>query len=370
MSIFDAIRDWWKVEQQNWTLTPIPAPAVPAPANTLPEGRVVEMQEAYVTVRMRSMAIAATSSGWNKFHAALHSAASLQLKNGETATIQTVLSPDFMRNLDSSKLERVLHIDRTVFGPMPYTGGPLSLNMGVFAIKHADLAVPFIQVLEELTTAGGVAFVSAAKPFVDPIKKGVELLTGTADSTSLEIGILRDVDPLVTGWCALVRLPRNSVEPNELSVAPGNLELLRDGKSMPGTPYLVFSIDAATTRADWAKIPELKAAYGEFTAAVRRNSQKDAEECVKTFRRTAAICPELLDAHAEDVVKEVQKKYDQLFPGVDVASVEKATRGAPARTPKLPLELEGLAVTFRSPSVKAGALMKGGGTRAVMRMPS
>ena len=68
-------------------------------------------------------------------------------------------------------------------------------------------------------------------PFVGPIKKGVELLTGTADTTSLEIGILREYDPPVTGWYALVRVPGGSVKPGELSVSPGNFELLRNGKT-------------------------------------------------------------------------------------------------------------------------------------------
>jgi len=175
----------------------------------------------------------------------------------------------------------------------------------------------------------------------------------------------------VTGWCALVRLPQNSMKPKELSVAPGNLELLRNGNSMPGVPYLVFSIDAATIRADWAKIPELKTVYGEFVAAVKRNSQNDAEECVRTFRRTAMICPELLDAHAEDVIGEVQKKYDQLYPTTETVSAEKTTRAVPtaASTRKLAPELEGLSVAFRTPGAKARQLMKPG-TRAVMRMPS
>ena len=265
--------------------------------------------------------------GWNLFHAVLHAETTIGLRNGNTAFIQAVLSPDFLRDLDASHLQQVLHIDRTIFGPMPYTGGPLLLNMGVFAVKHEDLAAPFLNVLETMATTAGVAFVGAAAPFVGPIKKGVELLTGTSAATSLEIGLLREYNPPVTGWYALVRLPGGALDPKDLTVSPGNFELLRSGKSMPGIPYLLFSIDGAASRPDWARIPELKAAYAEFSAAVKDDDQAKAKEAVDTFTRMARICPELLRTHVADVISGIRDEYNSVFPSEDAAGIlQRVTR--------------------------------------------
>jgi len=223
---------------------------------------------------MRSMAIAATRAGWNRFHAALYTQASLGMKDGSIASIRSVLSPDFLRDLDPKRIQNVLQIDRTIFGPVPYIGTKISFETGVFSVKHADLAAPFLTCLTELASAGGVGLVSAAQPFIEPIKSGIELLTGTKDATSLEIALSRDIQPPQTGWYALLRMPSQTVKPSELTVEPTNFELLRQGRSMSGVPYLVFSIEANTQRADWAQIPELKAAYADFARAANAGKPK------------------------------------------------------------------------------------------------
>jgi hypothetical protein len=170
--------------------------------------------------------------------------ASLGMKDGSIASIQTVLSPDFLRNLDPKRIENVLQIDQTIFGPVPYIGTKVSFETGVFAVKHADLAAPFLTCLTQLASAGGVALISAAKPFIDPIKSGIELLTGRQDATSLEIALRRELQPPQTGWYALLRMSSQSVQPSELTVVPTNFELLRHGKSISGVPYPLFSIEA------------------------------------------------------------------------------------------------------------------------------
>ncbi|MCC6679257.1 MAG: hypothetical protein IT436_19195 [Phycisphaerales bacterium] len=347
MTLLDDLRGWWTKEQTNWTLVQVAPPPGPAPEDALPPSSPVRLGKAYLTVRMRSMAIGASRKGWNLFHAALHSQMTLDLRDGSTAVIQTVLAPDFLRELDPKRLQNVLHIDRTIFGPAPYSGGPLAVSMGVLAVKHADLATPFLNILEELGTAAGVAFIGAATPFIGPIRKGVELLTGTADATSLEIALVRELNPPTSGWYALVRLPGGSVKPEELSVVPDNFELRRHGKPLPGVPYLVYSVDATSTRPDWAKIPELKAAYKDFTGQVVKNKRQEADEAVKVFSRVARICPELLAVHAEDVVSAVKAEYRRAFEedGDGKFSVSAPTKGPAGPAPGL----DRLQVRFRAP---------------------
>lgn len=273
MSIIDAIKALWITEQENWTLMPVVAPKLPTTPNALGLGTAVNAHQAYVTVKMRSMAITSTREGWSRFHAALYTEVSLSLRNGNTATIQSVLSPDFLRNLDPKRLQNVLQIDKTIFGPIPYIGTKIGFETGVFAVKHADLAAPFLSSLTELATVAGVGLVGAAQPFIGPIKNGIELLTGTKDATSLEIALSRELQPPQTGWYVLIRVPVSISNTARYSVHATNFELLDNGKPVSGVPYLVFSIDGETVRADWAQIPDLKAAYAEFIKAVDENKQ-------------------------------------------------------------------------------------------------
>jgi len=342
MSIMDAIRGLWKQEQQNWTLLSVAAPAVAQLPGAIPYGTSVNPHQAYVTVNMRSMAIAATRVGWNRFHAALYTQATLGMRDGSVATIQSVLSPDFLRNLDPKRIQNVLQIDRTIFGPVPYIGTKVSYETGVFAVKHADLAAPFLSCLTDLASAAGVALVSAAKPFIEPIKTGIELLTGTHDATSLEIALSRDLQPPTTGWFALLRETQQNLNGTKLSVDANNFELRDNGNSVSGVPYLVFSVDGNPTRPDWAQIPDLKAAYADFTKAATAGNQNAAEDAVKLFRRRARLSPELLRTHAEDVVAVIDDEFKRLFPGG-------GTSGPAVGMTKVTHDLGQLKVRFRAP---------------------
>lgn len=316
MSLLDTIAGWWKQEQVNWTIEPVTPPAGLAGDTELkPYGESVAANAAYMRVKMRSMQVAAVRKGWNLFHAALYSHVTLSLRNGAKADLQTVLSPDFFRNLDAAHLKNVMMLDRTVFGPVPYIGGVLAVKMGVFAVKDADLAAPLLGVLTDLAGVAGVSLVTAAKPFIGPIKQGVELLSGASAAASLEIALDRDFDPPATGWFALVRLKAGTVKAGGLSVRPGNLELLSLGQPLSGVPYLVYSIDALTRRTDWPQIPELSELYNEFRDAADRNDQNRATEVVKNFRRRAMLSPELLPAHASEVAKVVEDELKGVFTG-------------------------------------------------------
>jgi hypothetical protein len=341
MSFIDAIKNLWTAEQTNWALIPLTPPVQPGSPKALPYGVVVNPHQAYVTVRMRSMAIPATRHGWNRFHAALYTEVSLTLKDGSSATIQSVLSPNFLHDLDPKRLQNVLQIDKTIFGPVPYIGTRIGFESGVFAVKHADLAAPFLGALTELATVAGVGLISAAKPFIEPIKNGIELLTGTHDATSLEIAMSRELRPPETGWYGLIRRPASNVTPSDYSVRASNFELLLKQQPMSGTPYLVFSIEAETERPDWAQIPELKAAYAEFAKAANDNKQNDAKAAVDLFARRAHFAPELLTVHADDLAAAIQAELKKLFPGGTTAS--KASPGGQSD------DLSTLEVTFRRP---------------------
>jgi hypothetical protein len=252
------------------------------------------------------------------------------------------LSPNLLRDLDPKRIQNVLQIDRTIFGPVPYIGTKISFESGVFAVKHADLAAPFLTSLTDLASVAGVSLVSAAKPFIEPIKSGIELLTGTQDATSLEIALRRDLQPPQTGWYALLRASGQSVNASELTVEPTNFELLRHGRSMPGVPYIVFSIEANPKRPDWAQIPELKAAYADFSRAADAGNQHDANEAVKLFARRARLTAELLRTHVDDVIAAIEDEFKNLFPGGGTAGPKRVT--AVSRR-----ELSQLNVTFRAP---------------------
>jgi hypothetical protein len=342
MDILDTLRQLWSQQQEHWSLVSVKAPDIPVPPGTMAHGKSIDPNSAYVVARMRSMSISSTRTGWARFHGALYSNVTVELSDGTTTSIQSVIAPDFLRDLDPKSLQNVLQIDRTIFGPVPCIGTRISFETGVFAVKHADLASPFLTCLANLSSAAGVSLLSAAKPFVEPIKQGLELLTGTSSATSLEIALSRELDPPVTGWFALVR--KTDVRPADLSVIPQNFELRYRGNSLGDVPYLLFSIDGVSQRADWAQIPDLREAWNEFRAAVKDGNRERAEVAAQSFRRRALICPELLPAHADDLIQEAEKQFRRIFGDPHAKTAALTISEAALNVPPL----EDMTVSFRA----------------------
>lgn len=331
MSLLDLFSNWWRDEQTHWTLQAVQPPDGHAPdPELLPLDGALVPNQAYVRVMMRSMSISATRRGWTVFHAALYSSVSLGLRTGTLAEMQAVLSPDFFRRLDRNRLKNVMMIDRVIFGPVPYTGGPMKMQMGVFAVKDADLAAPFIGSLVSIASVAGVAYVAAAQPFIGPIKDGIELLAGSGDAVSLEVGLDHQQDPVRTGWFALVRAPAGSIQAGSLSVRSDSLELLRNGASMPGVPYLLYSIEGLRRRGDHAQIKELAEVYNDFRDAADRGDASDAGDFVTQFRRRALLSPELLPAHADEIAAAVDTQYRTVFGSGRALGIRPATSVRPA----------------------------------------
>ena len=87
----------------------------------------------------------------------------------------------------------------------------MTLTVALFSVKSADLAAPYLELLTSLANTGGVAFLSAAKPYVEPLRKGADLLFGTAGASQLEIGFDRDFTALEAGYYLAMRAPKNAV---------------------------------------------------------------------------------------------------------------------------------------------------------------
>jgi hypothetical protein len=138
----------------------------------------LQAEGAYVSIFLRSVRIVNVRKGWNKFYPVVHSYISLPHLSGKVAEFQAVTSPSHLAELDADHLDRVINLNHRLLGPVPYRGGDLTCEIGLFSVKSSDLAKPFLGVLETMASVAGVSYAALAQPFIAPLKKGVELLTG------------------------------------------------------------------------------------------------------------------------------------------------------------------------------------------------
>jgi len=281
---------------------------------------LIKARSAYISIFLHSMRIVDVRSVWNKFYPAVHSYISIPHQGGEAAEFQVVIAPSRMLELDAAHVDRVITLNQRLLGPTPYRGGDLKIEIGLFSVKSTDLAKPFLSVLEIMATTAGVSFFAMAKPFVDPLKKGLELLTGSNDLT-LEIGLATTLNKPETGYFFVMRAARGTIDVSSLNVA--NDGRLVDQKNQPVSnyPYLVFRIEASYDREDWFLIPDIASIYSELQKSVRAGKRADTEQLLGTFKRTVLTSPDLLPHDAQRLAKEVSAQVEEAIPTAMTSAV-------------------------------------------------
>jgi hypothetical protein len=230
-----------------------------------------------------------------------------------------VIVPDKMRELDPNNVDRLVEVDKPVIGPVPYLG-ELSLELGLFSVKGSDLAAPYLDLLTSLAEQSGVAAVSAALPYVEPLRKGADLLFGNNKQSALEIGIDRSWPALSTGTWLLMRAKKGSVQIDDLRLDPQDAAItVKNGGSFRRYPYVVFSIEASRRRDDWMTIPDLKAAWDATAASARSGETDKAEQLLRQFALVARWSPDLVPTDVDRLIRKGEAQLGLIQPKTTVA---------------------------------------------------
>jgi hypothetical protein len=284
----------------------------------------------YIRIFLKTWRIDNIREGWKGFYGAVHGSISTPRVGGGTVDVDAFTSPNQLQNADPKHANRIISTNFPVFGPVPYVGGDLDLKIGLFSIKSADLSGPFIDVLSTIAgAAGGGAYVAAAKPFIDPLKKGIEALTGTANDTRLEIGLVRTYNAPTSGYFAVVRADASQIDKSKLRI--DNDEHLvndSDGTPIKDYPYFVFTIESTTQHDTWYDIPDLQQPYAELKTIVDddRSTPAILKSAYSRFRKKVKLSPYLIPVDTERVLAEVKKLIAEVT-GVDVSEAEPKPSG-------------------------------------------
>lgn len=285
-------------------------------------GPAVDKDRDYVTITIKSFRIVQVRRWTTKFYGCVQSRSHYYHIDRGLIEYQAVVVPAKLKELDPSNLDAVIQIDKPVLGPVPYIGG-LSLELGLFSVKGTDLAGPYIDLLTSLSQKAGVGFLSAALPFVEPLRTGADLLFGNNNQSQLEIGLDQSWTIVPSGYRVLIRAPKGKVNVSALKLDPADCKLI-DAKGTPfkDYPYLVFEISRSQRRDDWMLIPDLKQAWDAIGAAAKAGKQDDAEQLLKQFILISRWSPDLVPDDAKRLADLASAK----FPSLQKASVISAQK--------------------------------------------
>src|SRR5215468_55481 len=158
--------DLWRTKSKNYL------------AKYINAGPSVQAGQEYLTIDLEALHIVNVRKGLTKFYGAVHSNIGIPYLSGEMREFQFLSTPPELGEADAKNLDRVIPGPFRLLDGVPYRGGKIDLEVGLFSIVAADLAGPYLNLLGDLSQKAGVAFVSAAIPFVDVLHSGFKAIAG------------------------------------------------------------------------------------------------------------------------------------------------------------------------------------------------
>jgi hypothetical protein len=300
----------WRDKTEDWICDWLPSSQVPSDALT----GEVEPESSYLSIFLKSARIVDVRKGLTTFYGVVHSYIKLPQRSTQDAEFNVVTTPAGLKNIDAEHIDRVIQVNQRLLGPVPYFGGDLEMEIGLFSVAASDLAAPYLTLLEKLSRTAGVSFVSSALPFAGPIIEGIKLLSGNPKQATLEVGFSMTQPRPKQGYLVVIRAPKESIELKNIKVDPADFRLSNNGQPLGPYPYMVFELRSETQRLDWAKIPELSVAYQEVQTEYRAGRADRIQEALLLFHHTALTCNDLLPDDAEKLSAKVEAVYKAVGP--------------------------------------------------------
>jgi hypothetical protein len=287
-------------------------------------GDPIVVDECYIELYVESLRLERARRFATKFDGAVYSFVSLSRDGQERSELAAVSKPNKLAELDKKSLGNVITVSKQMMGAVPWRGGTIGLEVGLFSIKRGNVLTPVLDYVDKVSSTAGISFVGAVKPFLPLIKDGVDLLAGQQQDTEIEVALDTDMALTMTCVLAMIDAPKGSLDPSKVTLDPNDRRLLLSGKPLD-KGYFVLSIRKTEQKTDFGEIPELKEKYAAIQAAIRANKQTEAEDALTAFRLATIVSPDLITKDAAALVEKARKKLEAAFVR---GPISRSTRGA------------------------------------------
>ncbi|NNE54281.1 MAG: hypothetical protein HKN30_17990 [Sulfitobacter sp.] len=270
--------------------------------------------QVYLEVYVESFRLKRARKFATRFHGMIYSFFTLARAGMPSAEVASLSKPNKLAELDPDNLDRVITVEQQVMGRVPWRGGVLKIELGLFSIKSGNLLSPVLDYVTRVGMQGGISFLGQVKPFLPLITEGLDLIAGQTKDVEIEVALDTDMNPETTQYLAIVAVPKSEIDTADLSLDPTDFQLLHKGRPLDEA-YCVISLRASETKPDYGDIPELAAAFEVFRDALGRGKAADAQEALDALTTTIRLSADLIDNDKNIRIAEANDTFDVFFPG-------------------------------------------------------
>jgi hypothetical protein len=258
-------------------------PVDPERAPGSPAAVTLEAEKHYFRLWLIEMSLPYGGRWFRDYYPAVQSLVQLEYGPQQRPDLPGIVGPSRLPGVTESQLGRVVQMRLPLTPLLPFKGGKVEVEVGLFAAVAKDYAQSFLKVLGAFSETLHVPQLSAALGVAGPLLNGLNEFLG-AKMASLEAGFhtaftggAQAPNPLRSGYWVTFRDPDNRYLPTP------ELWVLRDGVSASRTaagarplrdvPYLLVQIEATTDRDDFRQLGFMKT-FADALAAADEEQRK------------------------------------------------------------------------------------------------
>ncbi len=248
-----------------------------------------------------------------------------------------IVGPSKLKAEDGQHLHRVMTLNQTVLGPIPYIGGDLELILALFAAPTENYADDFFELLGDLSALVPSVGLKGVAAVIHPIENGLEKMAGLGDTIQLGVQDTFSnptagdvVNPLMSGYRVLVGHSEKEIDPHSLWVTHDGIRLDKNGAPgdlLTSCDYLVFRIECIAER-DWRELDTLNSNWRRVETAVETCQGKTdgIETAFKMFGYDLIGCGDLQISQRTKVLQAQKLAKDEMISALGILSEAKPTK--------------------------------------------
>jgi hypothetical protein len=157
----------------------IPPDQCPPPGSV---GAEIRKEEAYFTVRINELFLAEARVAWANYDPMVLVTSSF-VYGDKTFSVPAVVGPSLVAQPGQALPRGLLFNDTTAAGPYPYRGGPVTLSVVLYRVRHHDYARGLLRLLDGISKAiGPAADLGILSKVGGTMLDGLELLLGLGET--------------------------------------------------------------------------------------------------------------------------------------------------------------------------------------------
>lgn len=292
----------WKQQETSWLVGAVGAPA----------GELVPDRH-YVNVTLEAMHIPYARKLSTTYYGVVRSKFSLVRKAHGRVEYYRVAAPEHLKLVDPRRAGNAkLHRFR-LLGPVPYRGGDLEFEIGLFSVAAQNLALPFINLAEQVAGLFGAGQFAAVGPAAGAVKSAFSLFEHDEGSVTHDLGLYGVKPNPACGLFGVVDQAPEGCRLEDFTLSDGGVLCDAAGANVQ-SPYLVVRVWGTTERDDYDDIPEIAEAHESINAALREPDRERARKAFESFRHRTLVCADLLMDDAERIVAKVDAELGRVLP--------------------------------------------------------